>query len=35
MEFLIIVDAHNTYLKKLGIHFAPGAKKHNQKEATK
>lgn len=27
MEFLIIVDAHNAYLKKLGIHFAPGAKK--------
>ena len=34
MEFLIIVDAQNAYLKKLGIPFAPGAKKHNQKEAT-
>ena len=27
MEFLIIVDAQNAYLKKLGIPFAPGAKK--------
>ena len=30
-----VTNAHNAYLKSWAAPFAPGAKKHNQKEATK